>query len=128
MSIKALVAVRSGSQRVENKNIRPFAGSSLLEVKLRQLKSIKNLDGVIVNSNDDKMLKMARELGCEIVKRDEIFASNSVSMSDVYKNMAENFNGDIIVYANVTNPLLKDGTLYEIHVNAEDGPVIFTAE
>ncbi len=113
MSIKALVAVRSGSQRVENKNIRPFAGSSLLEVKLRQLKSIKNLDGVIVNSNDDKMLKMARELGCEIVKRDEIFASNSVSMSDVYKNMAENFNGDIIVYANVTNPLLKDGTLYE---------------
>lgn len=113
MSIKALVAVRSGSQRVENKNIRPFAGSSLLEVKLRQLKSIKNLDGVVVNSNDDKMLKMARELGCEIVKRDEIFASNSVSMSDVYKNMAENFNGDIIVYANVTNPLLKDGTLYE---------------
>ena len=59
------------------------------------------------------LLDKARELGCEIVKRDEIFASNSVSMSDVYKNMAENFNGDIIVYANVTNPLLKDGTLYE---------------
>ena len=28
MKIKALVAVRSGSQRVVNKNIRPFAGSS----------------------------------------------------------------------------------------------------
>ena len=37
--IKALVAVRSGSQRVLNKNIRPFAGSSLLEIKIKQLKS-----------------------------------------------------------------------------------------
>ena len=36
---------------------------------------------------------------------------NEVSMSEVYKNMAENFNGDIVVYANVTNPLLKDSTI-----------------
>ncbi|MBQ8693486.1 MAG: hypothetical protein IJ520_10120, partial [Synergistaceae bacterium] len=40
MSIKALVAVRSGSTRVKNKNIRPFAGSNLLEIKLRQLKNL----------------------------------------------------------------------------------------
>lgn len=50
MNIKALVAVRSGSQRVKNKNIRPFAGSTLLDVKLRQLKRIDRLDGIIVNN------------------------------------------------------------------------------
>ena len=111
MKIKALVAVRSGSQRVQNKNIRPFAGSNLLEIKLLQLKRIKNLDGVIVNSNDDYMLEVARTLGCETVKREQYYASNEVSMSEVYKNMAENFNGDIIVYTNVTNPLLKDETI-----------------
>lgn len=43
MNIKALVAVRSGSMRVKNKNIRPFAGSTLLEVKLAQLKRIDAL-------------------------------------------------------------------------------------
>lgn len=111
MRIKALVAVRSGSQRVQNKNIRPFAGSSLLEVKLEQLLHIKNLDGVIVNSNDDRMLEIAAKMGCETVKREEYYASNEVSMSEVYRNMAENFNGDIIVYANVTNPLLKSYTI-----------------
>lgn len=111
MKIKALVAVRSGSQRVQNKNIRPFAGSSLLEIKLAQLKRIRNLDGIIVNSNDDNMLKIAETMGCETVKRNQCYASNEVSMSEVYKNMAENFNGDIIVYANVTNPLLKDETI-----------------
>jgi CMP-N-acetylneuraminic acid synthetase len=111
MRIKALVAVRSGSVRVINKNMKPFAGSSLLEVKLRQLQRINGLAGIIVNSNDDEMLELALRLGCEAVKRDEHYASNSVSMSDVYQNMAENADTDIIMYANCTNPLLEDQTI-----------------
>ena len=111
MKIKAMVAVRTGSVRVENKNIRPFAGSTLLEVKLAQLKRIPNLDGVVVNSNSDEMLAIAEKYGCEPVKRDQYYASNSVSMSDVYKNMAENFDGDVVAYINCTNPLLKDDTI-----------------
>lgn len=113
MKIKALVAVRSGSQRVENKNIRPFAGSNLLTIKLEQLKRIPNLDGVVVNSNDDEMLKIAQKMGCEIVKRDEYYASSYVSMSEVYKNMAENVDCDVIAYINVTNPLIKDETIID---------------
>ena len=111
MAIKALVAVRSGSQRVENKNIRNFAGSSLLSIKLEQLKRIPLLDGIVVNSNDDDMLRIAASYGAETVKRDDYYASNDVSMSDVYVNMAENFNGNIVLYANVTNPLLSDETI-----------------
>lgn len=111
MIIKALVAVRSGSQRVKNKNIRPFAGSTLLEIKLEQLKRIPELDGIIVNSNDDEMLKIADRMGCETVKRDPYYASNEVSMSDVYANMASKCDCDVIAYINVTNPLIKDDTI-----------------
>ncbi len=111
MKIKALVAVRSGSTRVINKNLRPFARSNLLELKLNQLKRIKLLDGIVVNSNDDEMLAIAKNLGCETVKRDEYYASNTVSMSDVYKNMAENIDTDVIAYINVTNPLILDTTI-----------------
>lgn len=113
MSIKALVAVRSGSQRVKNKNMKPFAGSNLLTIKLEQLQRIPNLDGVIVNSNDDAMLEIAASFGCETVKRDAYYAGNSVSMSDVYKNMAEQCTCDTIAYINVTNPLLKDETIIQ---------------
>ena len=113
MKLKALVAVRSGSQRVVNKNIRPFAGSSLLEIKLNQLKRISNIDGIVVNSNDDKMLEIASNMGCEVVKRDEYYASNQVSMSEVYRNMAENVNADVIAYINATNPLLNDKTIVQ---------------
>lgn len=111
MIIKALVAVRSGSTRVVNKNIRPFAGSTLLDLKLEQLKRIPNLDGIVVNSNSDEMLDIAKSHGVSTIKRDEYYASNSVSMSDVYKNMAENMDCDVIAYINVTNPLLKDETI-----------------
>lgn len=111
MTIKALVAVRSGSRRVENKNIRPFAGSSLLEIKIQQLKRLSCLDGIVVNSNDEGMLATAAGLGCETVKREQIYATNDVSMSDVYKNMAEHIDTDIIAYINVTNPLIKDETI-----------------
>ncbi len=111
MSLKALVAVRSGSQRVKNKNIRPFAGSTLLEIKLQQLRRISFLDSIVVNSNDDGMLSIAKKLGCETVKREEYYAGNDVSMSEVYCNMAQHCDCDDIAYVNVTNPLLKDETL-----------------
>lgn len=113
MKIKALIAARSGSMRVKNKNIRPFAGSTLLEVKIHQLQRIQNLDGVVVNSNDDEILDIAKRLNCEVVKRDPYFASNSVSMNEVYENMALNMDTDIIVYANCTNPLLRDQTIFD---------------
>ncbi len=83
----------------------------MLEVKLSQLRRCKSLGGVIVNSENDEMLQIAAKMGCETVKRDEYYASNHVSMSEVYRNMAENADCDIIVYANVTNPLLKDETI-----------------
>ena len=39
--IKALIPARSGSNRVKNKNVQPFAGSTLLEPKIRQMLRIK---------------------------------------------------------------------------------------
>ncbi len=106
--IKALIPVRAGSQRVKNKNIRPFASSSLLEIKIKQLLSIKELDGVVVNSESDEMLDIAKALGAETYKRDDYYASSTVPINEVYRNIGETTTADIIVYANATNPLLKN--------------------
>lgn len=112
--IKALIPVRSGSLRVKNKNIRPFAGSSLLEIKIKQMLRIPELDGVLVNSNDDEMLKLAKSLGAETVKRDEYFATSEVSINEVYENMAQNINTDLILFADATNPLIEDETIRNV--------------
>ena len=111
MSIKVLIPVRSGSQRVKNKNIRPFADSSLLEIKIKQMLRIPELDGVVVNSNSDEMLEIASRLGAETVKRDDYFASSEVSINEVYYDLAQHFDADDMVFADVTNPLIKDETI-----------------
>ncbi len=108
--IKALIPVRSGSKRVQNKNIRPFADSNLLEIKIKQLQRINNLDGIVVNSNDDTMLDIARSNGVEAVKRDEYYAGDNVT-NEMYKNIAENCPCDVIMYTNVTSPLISDETI-----------------
>ncbi len=110
MKIKALIPVRSGSVRVKNKNIAPFAGSSLLEIKIRQMLRIPELDGVVVNSNSEEMLQMAQRLGAETVKRDEYYATSEVSPNEFYENMAQNMEADIVVATNCTAPLVEDKT------------------
>ena len=42
-NVIAMVPVRAGSTRVPNKNICPFADTSLLELKLRLLQNVKNV-------------------------------------------------------------------------------------
>ena len=107
MKIKALISVRSGSVRIKNKNIAPFAGSSLLEIKVRQMLRIPELDSVVVNSNSEEMLQRAQRLGAETVKRDEYYATNEVSPNELYENMAQNMKADVVVYTNCTAPLVE---------------------
>lgn len=111
--LKALIPVRSGSKRVANKNIRPFADSNLLAIKIKQLQRIKKLDGIVVNSNDEEMLSIARELGVEAVKRDEYYAGDNVT-NEMYRNIAENCKSDVIMYSNVTSPMIEDKTIEKV--------------
>ena len=105
--VSALIAVRSGSVRVKNKNIRPFNESTLLELKIKQLQSVKEINDVLVNSNSDEMLSIAKNLGAKTVKRDDYYASNTISMSSVFEHMAKNMDCENILYANCTNPLVS---------------------
>lgn len=114
MIVKGLVNVRSGSQRIKNKNIRPFADSSLLEIKLQQLKRIKQIDSVVVSSDSDEYLDIAKNLGVETFKRDAYYASNTVSPSELFEYSARHVDCDVIIDAPVTFPLLKDSTLEEM--------------
>lgn len=82
--------------------------------QLQQLQRISILDEIVVNFNDDEILAIAEKYRVKIAKRDSFYASNEVSMSDVYKNIAENMDCDVIVYANCTNPLIHDKKVSEV--------------
>jgi CMP-N-acetylneuraminic acid synthetase len=110
MNIKVLIAAKGNSKRVKNKNLAPFYKSNLLELKLVQLKRIFKCNDIIVNSESDEIINIAKKHGVSIVKRDEYYTHDNVPMSEVYKNMAENIDSEYIAYINITNPLVKDSS------------------
>ncbi len=106
MEIVALVAVKEKSNRVPDKNIRSFCGTNLFDLKIEQLKRV--FKKVVVNTNSEKLISMAKRHNVVTVKRDEYYTRDDVLMSDVYKNMAENFDYEYVAYTNVTNPLIRE--------------------
>ena len=69
MSITAIIPVREGSRRLKNKNVAPFAGTNLLINKINQLKQVKEISNIVVSSDSDLMLSMAKSQGVDIHKR-----------------------------------------------------------
>lgn len=110
---KALINSRYGPQRVTNKNTHPFAESNLITIKIEQMLRIKELDGAIINSNDETAFSITKDMGCEIVKLYGYSASDEICMSHVYEKIANNASSNIILYANCTNPILQDNKMRE---------------
>ncbi|MGB2601583.1 MAG: hypothetical protein WBD00_03410, partial [Candidatus Omnitrophota bacterium] len=103
--IVALIPVKGSSERVESKNIRPFHDTSLYELKLDQLKAVQGFANIIVSSEDDRMLEIAKEKGFGVHVRNPKYCTSSVPMSDVYSHIASEIEGEHIAWVNVTNPL-----------------------
>lgn len=103
--IHAIVPVRGGSERVVNKNLRPFADSDLLEIKIRQLLAVPELAGVHVSSENKAMLDAAERAGAIVHERDPHFATSTIPMSDVYAYMAGQVEAEHVLLTHVTSPL-----------------------
>ena len=111
--IVAVIPVRKGSERIPLKNLKPFCNTTLLEIKIKQLKKIDIIDEIIVNSNWDEALKIATQLNVSTHKRDEYYAGSSINNSEFFKHIAEN-TPDIykyVIYFPPTSPLIKTETI-----------------
>lgn len=103
--INAVFPVRAGSKRVANKNVRPFAGTTLLELKVRQLRETAEVERVFVSSESPEMLALAEKAGAVPLLRAPEFATDTVPMSDVYAHIAEQMPEGDILFTHATNPL-----------------------
>ena len=116
--ITAIIPVRKGSQRVKNKNKKPFGETSLLEIKINQLLKLQKwgkIDEIIVSTDDDDMLQIATSLGVLTHKRKEYYASSEASNSDFFKNLAQEVGQHKwVMYSPVTSPLISFETYNEI--------------
>jgi CMP-N-acetylneuraminic acid synthetase len=108
--VDAIIPAKGVSRRAENKNIRPFCGSSLLEIKIRQLLEVRGIARVCVSSENERILQIAESLGAVPLLRDANFSTDAVPMSDVYAYMAGQLDTEYILLTHVTNPLATSET------------------
>lgn len=105
--ITAVIPVREGSTRLKNKNVAPFAGTNLLINKINQLKEVKEISRIVVSSDSDMMLVMAKERGVMTHKRSPEYCDEKTkSFGEVVRHVAENVEGTHILWATCTAPLV----------------------
>lgn len=65
-TVLAIIPARGGSKGVPRKNIRLLAGKPLIVWTIDEAKKSKYIDRFILSSEDDEIIKIAREYGCEV--------------------------------------------------------------
>jgi N-acylneuraminate cytidylyltransferase len=110
---------RKGSQRVINKNTRPFAGmqGGLLENKLQQLIQSKHIDEIILSTNDEDSIRIATPFQKEcarfrIIERPHELCLDSTNLQDLITYVPTITNAEHILWGHVTTPI-ADADVYD---------------
>jgi len=110
--ISIFLPVRSGSERVKNKNTRKFAidHSSLLEIKLKQILSIADFFYEIIISTDDPIainqVHKFKHKKIKIIKRESNLSSSKTKVSKLIEHAKNVTSGEIIFWIHATSPFV----------------------
>jgi len=113
-NLVAVIPIRENSQRVKKKNLRLFNKKNLLIHKIEKLKKIKYIDEIVVNTDSEEAIKIAKDCKIGFWKRDKYFASSSCTNSEFWGHIADSTNSKYIMFTNCTSPLVKIETYNKI--------------
>ena len=111
--IAFFLPTRKGSERVKNKNTRPFADieGGLVENKIKQLLSTKHIDEILFSSNDEMCLAIAEQYTSDsrlrIIPRPNELCLSTTNLQDLICYVPTITNADHILWGHVTTPLVE---------------------
>lgn len=107
--VVALIPVREGSQRIKDKNFKPFADEkSLLHLKIRQLKEADCFKAIYISSDSEKARAVAKEEGVDFLERGERYCRSDVRWDEVTDHILETIPGNpIVAWTMTTAPMFR---------------------
>ena len=107
--ISVFLPTRKGSERVLNKNTRPFAGitGGLLEIKLEQLIRVTAIDEIVLSTNDPASIEVASHFKCaklKVIERPDFLALSTTNLQDLITYVPSICSHDHILWTHVTSP------------------------
>ncbi|WBA17125.1 cytidylyltransferase domain-containing protein [Salinivibrio kushneri] len=126
--ITAFLPCRKGSQRIPDKNIKPFAGieGGLLKIKLDQLLQCKRINRIVLSSNDERILEYAESLNesnIVIDRRPDYLGSSSTTTDSLINYVPSLIHEGHILWTHVTSPFMLDkdyDALIDAYLNGLD--------
>ncbi|MEO8310838.1 MAG: acylneuraminate cytidylyltransferase family protein [Caldimonas sp.] len=108
--VLALIPARGGSKGLPGKNILPVAGRPLLAWTADAALGARDIDRVVVSSDDAAILAAARACGVDALPRPAALASDTAATIDVVLHVLDVLPGfDVIVLLQPTSPLRNAG-------------------
>lgn len=102
----AIIPARGGSKRLPRKNVLDLAGKPLISWSIEAALKSKYIDKVIVTSDDDEILGIAKKFGSDTIKRPDELASDTATSFDAVKHAIDNVDKhDYALLLQPTSPL-----------------------
>ena len=108
--VVAVVPVREGSQRINEKNFRPFAGyPTLVHQKIAHLKDVGCFEHIYISSDSERVRRIAEECGAEYLPRDPYMCTSAARWDEVVVSIMGDVPGNPhVAWAMVTSPLFTN--------------------
>ncbi|MDD4109933.1 MAG: hypothetical protein PHS54_00105 [Clostridia bacterium] len=107
----ALIMCRAGSERVPNKNVKKFGNTTLIELKIKQLCCIRNIDDIVISTDDNDVIDIAIKYSIPYMRRPDYYCRNDTPLTELFPYFAQTIKSDTIVKCNVTSPLIKNKSI-----------------
>jgi CMP-N-acetylneuraminic acid synthetase len=106
----AIIPARGGSKRLHRKNLLELDGKPLIAWSIETSLKSKYIDKVIVSSDDNEIISIAKKYSVQTIKRPHELATDTASTIDVVKHAIENIkeNFEFTVLLQPTSPLRNE--------------------
>ena len=88
----AIIPARGGSKRFPRKNVALLKGKSLLEWTIDVAKESGVFERVVVSSEDEEIISIAKKCGAEIHQRKDELASDTAQIKDVVESILKEYS------------------------------------
>lgn len=120
MTYTAIIPIKKNSSRLPGKNILRFGDENLLTRKIRQLKLSGIADRIIVSSDSDEMLDMAKKQNVDTILRPKCFADESKPLFEFFEYIGNIVKDGHLIWSCVTSPFFDEHLMKQAKIEYKE--------
>jgi len=110
--ILAIIPARGRSKGLPGKHLKRLAGKPVIQYTIEAARNSKCFDKVVVSSDSDEILSVAKSLGSDVLKRPSELATDQSKIDDALKHVVEEYDRlntppSVVVWLQANVPIRK---------------------